>query len=103
MKPLVGGGAWRQALIKKGEALPDADDLPLGACLIQPFLPGVPEEGEYSMIFFGGRFSHALNKRPKSGDYRVQSLYGATSRAKARSASDGSQRTSVAPYSDCTR
>ena len=78
VKPLVGGGAWRQALIKKGEALPDADDLPLGACLIQPFLPGVPEEGEYSMIFFGGRFSHALNKRPKSGDYRVQSLYGAT-------------------------
>ncbi|WP_273144397.1 ATP-grasp domain-containing protein [Oceanicaulis alexandrii] len=78
VKPLVGGGAWRQALVKKGEALPDADDLPLGACLIQPFLPGVPEEGEYSMIFFGGRFSHALNKRPKSGDYRVQSLYGAT-------------------------
>lgn len=78
VKPLVGGGAWRQALIKKGEALPSADDLPLGACLIQPFLPGVPEEGEYSMIFFGGRFSHALNKRPKSGDYRVQSLYGAT-------------------------
>ncbi|WP_421861207.1 ATP-grasp domain-containing protein [Oceanicaulis sp.] len=78
VKPLVGGGAWRQALIKKGEALPAADDLPLGACLIQPFLPGVPEEGEYSMIFFGGRFSHALNKRPKSGDYRVQSLYGAS-------------------------
>lgn len=78
VKPLVGGGAWRQALIKKGEALPAADDLPLGACLIQPFLPGVPDEGEYSMIFFGGRFSHALNKRPKSGDYRVQSLYGAT-------------------------
>jgi glutathione synthase/RimK-type ligase-like ATP-grasp enzyme len=78
VKPLVGGGAWRQALVKKGEALPAADDLPLGACLIQPFLPGVPEEGEYSMIFFGGRFSHALNKRPKSGDYRVQSLYGAT-------------------------
>ena len=78
VKPLVGGGAWRQALIRKGEPLPSADELPLGACLIQPFLPGVPEEGEYSMIFFGDRFSHGLNKRPKSGDYRVQSLYGAT-------------------------
>ena len=78
VKPLVGGGAWRQALIKKGEPLPSEDELPLGRCLIQPFLPGVPAEGEYSMIFFGDRFSHALNKRPKSGDYRVQSLYGAT-------------------------
>ena len=70
VKPLVGGGAWRQALIKKGEPLPSADALPPGRCLIQPFLPGVPAEGEYSMIFFGDRFSHALNKRPKSGDYR---------------------------------
>lgn len=78
VKPLVGGGAWRQALIKKGEPLPSAEDLPPAKCLIQPFLPSVPEEGEYSMIFFGGQFSHALNKRPKSGDYRVQSLYGAT-------------------------
>ncbi|WBQ12704.1 hypothetical protein L2D00_12735 [Hyphomonadaceae bacterium BL14] len=77
VKPLVGGGAWRQALVRRGEALPGADALPPGACLIQPFLPGVPEEGEYSLIFFGGEFSHALVKRPKAGDYRVQSMFGA--------------------------
>uniref|UniRef100_UPI0035BE212A hypothetical protein n=1 Tax=Spongiibacter marinus TaxID=354246 RepID=UPI0035BE212A len=35
VKPLVGGGAWRQALVRKGEPLPAADELPLGACLIQ--------------------------------------------------------------------
>lgn len=77
VKPLVGGGAWRQALIARGEPLPAARDLPPAACLIQPFLPSVPEEGEYSFIFFGGVFSHALQKLPKAGDYRVQSLFGA--------------------------
>lgn len=78
VKPLVGGGAWRQALVRKGDPMPPASDLPPAACLIQPFLPSVPEEGEYSLVFFGGQFSHALNKRPKSGDYRVQSMFGAT-------------------------
>ncbi|MEQ8403720.1 MAG: hypothetical protein RKE49_01390 [Oceanicaulis sp.] len=77
VKPLVGGGAWRQALISKGEAIPPAHELPPGACLIQPFLPSVPDEGEYSFIFFGGQFSHALQKLPKAGDYRVQSIFGA--------------------------
>jgi len=76
VKPLVGGGAWRQALIRKGEPLPGPDALPPGACLIQPFLSSVPEDGEYSFIFFGGEFSHALNKRPAGGDYRVQSIFG---------------------------
>jgi hypothetical protein len=77
VKPLVGGGAWRQALVNKGEALPATEDLPPAACLIQPFLPSVPEEGEYSFLFFGGHFSHALQKLPKAGDYRVQSMFGA--------------------------
>ena len=77
IKPLVGGGAWRQALLNRGEALPDRELLPLNACLIQPFLPSVPKEGEYSFLFFGGQFSHALQKVPRSGDYRVQSAYGA--------------------------
>ena len=77
VKPLVGGGAWRQAVVKRGEPLPARDDLPPAACLIQPFLPSVPKEGEYSFVFFGGRFSHALQKLPKAGDYRVQSIFGA--------------------------
>ena len=76
VKPVVGAGAWRQARIRRGEALPEADDLPPAEAMIQPFLPAVAEEGEYSFLFFGGVFSHALVKRPKAGDYRVQSLYG---------------------------
>jgi glutathione synthase/RimK-type ligase-like ATP-grasp enzyme len=78
VKPQIGAGAWRQARVKKGEALPAADQLPPAACMLQPFLPSIPEEGEYSLMVFGGQLSHGLVKRPKQGDYRVQSMYGAT-------------------------
>ena len=46
------------------------------AALIQPFLPAIVAEGEHSLIFIDGAFSHGLIKRPAAGDYRVQSLYG---------------------------
>ena len=46
--------------------------------LVQPFLRSVAEEGEYSILLFGGRFSHAIVKRPKAGDYRVQPHLGGT-------------------------
>ena len=46
------------------------------ACMIQPFLPSVVEEGEDSFVFVDGAFSHGVRKRPAKGDYRIQSLYG---------------------------
>ena len=56
--------------------LASSDSVPRGArgraMLAQPFLRSVQEEGEYSLLFFGGAFSHSLIKRPKAGDYRVQ-------------------------------
>jgi glutathione synthase/RimK-type ligase-like ATP-grasp enzyme len=76
IKPQVGGGAWRQALYTQGEAWPEEDKLPPEGALIQPFLPSVTAEGEYSFLYFGGVFSHALLKTAKPGDYRIQSLYG---------------------------
>ncbi|MEP3480475.1 MAG: hypothetical protein ABJZ55_14585 [Fuerstiella sp.] len=81
IKPQVGGGAWRQVLLNRTDKLPDPTQLPPGEALIQPFLPSVVEEGEYSLIFFGGQFSHALVKRPKSGDYRIQAIHGGTETA----------------------
>ena len=78
IKPQVGGGAWRQVLYKQGEAFPSKDALPPEGAMIQAFLPSVLEEGEYSFLYFGGKFSHGLIKRPKKGDYRIQSLYGGT-------------------------
>jgi len=76
IKPRVGGGAWRQVLYKQGDPFPSADELPPEGALLQAFLPSVKEEGEYSFLYFGGRFSHAARKTPKSGDYRIQSIYG---------------------------
>jgi hypothetical protein len=36
----------------------------------------VLEEGEWSLIFLGGAFSHAVRKRPAPGDFRVQQHFG---------------------------
>ena len=46
--------------------------------MIQPFFRSVAEEGEYSIMLFGGEYSHAIVKRPKAGDYRVQPHLGGT-------------------------
>ena len=74
-KPRVSAGAHRTARIENGAAL---SDLPDGPALIQPFLPAVGEEGELSLIFFGGQLSHAVTKVAKPGDFRVQPQYGST-------------------------
>ena len=44
--------------------------------LVQEFLPDIGQAGEWSMLFFGGEFSHAVLKRPASGDFRVQEELG---------------------------
>ncbi|WP_298158711.1 transporter [Brevundimonas sp.] len=75
VKPTVSGGAWKTVKISRGEALVDAPD---GAAMIQPFLPELVAEGELSLLFFGGRFSHAVIKTAKAGDFRIQSQYGGT-------------------------
>ncbi|MBS1958028.1 MAG: hypothetical protein JST80_01015 [Bdellovibrionales bacterium] len=48
--------------------------------LIQPYLPEI-STGEISLNFFGKKFSHAVVKSPKGGDFRVQEAYGGTKRA----------------------
>ena len=44
--------------------------------LVQPFMPNIEIEGEYSLFHFGGRFSHAVLKTPAAGDFRVQQEHG---------------------------
>jgi glutathione synthase/RimK-type ligase-like ATP-grasp enzyme len=44
--------------------------------LVQPFVPEVASEGEWSLLFFDGVYSHAVLKRPARGDYRVQLEFG---------------------------
>ena len=44
--------------------------------LLQEFMPEIQTIGETSFIFFDKKFSHAVNKKPVNGDFRVQSLFG---------------------------
>lgn len=48
--------------------------------ILQPYLARVEVEGEVSHIFVDGRFSHAVQKIPVPGDYRVQDDWGASDR-----------------------
>lgn len=73
VKPTVSGGAWRTLRLSPGQALTDP---PVGAAMIQPYLPTIASHGELSLLFFGGRFSHAVLKRPVDGDFRIQVQYG---------------------------
>jgi len=44
--------------------------------MIQPFLNEITQTGEWSLVFFGTEFSHAVRKFAKLGDYRVQEQHG---------------------------
>lgn len=82
-KPTISGSAYRTHRFQLVDAHKHAADIALTledrGVLIQPFLPEILTEGELSLLFFDGEFSHAVCKRPKQGDYRVQSDFGGTS------------------------
>lgn len=48
------------------------------AMMLQPFLPSVMTEGERTLMVIGGRFTHAVIKKAKAGDFRVQDDFGGT-------------------------
>jgi hypothetical protein len=64
--------------IRAGEALPEGPLLDRPG-MIQPFLPSVAGEGEFSFLFVDNAFSHAVIKRAQPGDYRIQPRYGGAS------------------------
>ena len=70
VKPQVGGGsvetirlkraAWREEDLVRG---------PTGPAMIQAYLKAIETEGEFSLIWFGGRYSHCVRKVPARGDW----------------------------------
>lgn len=79
IKPAVSSGSRGARRFQAGD--PDAaahlDALVAGGdALVQPYLASVAETGERSLIYFGGEFSHAVDKLPAAGDYRTQEMYG---------------------------
>lgn len=80
VKRTVGAGGIGQHSFTRG-TLPEADWRMGRGAMIQPFLPAILGEGEVTFLFVEGEFSHAVRKRPASGEYRIQSLYGGTESA----------------------
>lgn len=44
--------------------------------MVQPFISSVCQEGEFSLFYFNGQYSHAILKTPADGDFRVQEEHG---------------------------
>jgi hypothetical protein len=68
VKPAIGAGSRDAASYSPPQhALAVAHVLRLHArevtALVQPLLKSIAEEGEWALMFFGGQFSHAVNKR----------------------------------------
>lgn len=72
VKPQVGAGSVDTVRLQRN-AWSEADLIagPKGAAMIQPFLRAIETEGERSLFWFGGQFSHAVRKVPKGGDWRA--------------------------------
>ena len=46
--------------------------------MLQPFQHNIVSEGELSLMVFNGQFTHAVLKKAKAGDFRVQDDFGGT-------------------------
>lgn len=74
-KPQVSASAFQTIRWSPGQPIVDG---PEGPAMIQPYLPAIEGSGEISMIYFSGRFNHAIRKVPRTGDFRVQPEYQST-------------------------
>lgn len=80
VKPAVSLSAWETWRVPLHDADAHEDRFvrlrAQGDVLVQQFLPAVSSAGEWSLMFFGERFTHAVRKLPKEGDFRVQTEHG---------------------------
>ncbi|MFT6691957.1 MAG: hypothetical protein ACJAXH_002491 [Colwellia sp.] len=44
--------------------------------MVQPFMAAICQEGEFSLFYFNGEYSHTILKTPAQGDFRVQEEHG---------------------------
>jgi glutathione synthase/RimK-type ligase-like ATP-grasp enzyme len=84
VKPLIGASGYGVELVDRADAATAASRIaeasPAARTLgvvVQEFLPDIAQ-GEISLVYFDNIFSHAIRKVPKSGEFRVNSRYGAS-------------------------
>ena len=78
LKPRIAATAYGTYLVTTGVRFPDEDLTPArsSGALLQEFVPAIEDSGEISLVYFEGNFSHAVAKRAKPGDFRVQQDFG---------------------------
>ena len=80
IKPCVSANADDTFRLKKDDTTIDHQNLTLvfkdRDFIIQPFMSSVVSEGEYSLFYFNGVYSHTILKKPKTNDFRVQEEHG---------------------------
>lgn len=79
VKPCVSAGSKNTILVSKEDFDSKFEEVNIWlkeeAYMIQPFVKQI-SEGEWSLLFFGGKYSHSLLKTPKDQDFRVQHYLG---------------------------
>ena len=82
VKPCISGAARHTYRLDRDSAAaiePVVRALLAGeALMLQPFLPAILDQGEDTLVLIDGHYTHALRKRAKAGDFRVQDDHGGT-------------------------
>ena len=82
VKPCVSADAHETLIVERDDAARMATRIAaMGTkmdLLAQRFVPEIRDTGELSLMFFNGKFSHAVIKRPRAKDFRVQEHAGGT-------------------------
>lgn len=72
VKPTVSASAYKLRRVFKDEIAVQLE----GPAIVQQYIPEIVSCGEWSLVFLGGKYSHAVIKHPVAGDFRVQSEFG---------------------------
>lgn len=77
IKPTISAGADSTYLLSLGDDLSEVlQDFQERAFMAQRFIREVKNNGELSIFYINGKYSHCILKRPKAGDFRVQEEHG---------------------------
>lgn len=82
LKPTVSGGGRHTYRLNSGTIAEHESAfrslIANEAMMLQPYLSNIESRGEIALMVIGGKFSHAILKRAKEGDFRVQDDFGGT-------------------------
>lgn len=99
VKPAVSASAHDTYLVDSAK-FPEADELRSlmrgQAFLVQQFITEIQAQGEISLTYMDGQYSHAVRKRPARGDFRVQQEHGGSAEAIQPSTSSLEQVNAIA-------